>query len=371
MLGYKRLSHVDRYGLFSSLIEDKKTYVLSRKLVIDYSKEPLDSHIEMAQEKGLKLLNKSSSRVYGYFELPCGHNSFLHYGAVRKMRTSPKCEQCMVKAFTDRASKVGLTFLTRLNIRQDTGIYSCNSCGGNLLLQHANITLSKEEKYRCSHCYEISLKNTIEAMGLKLLKTSENNTNNLSTFLLPCGHTKLMRKVNLTTWCKECHDSRLSIEASEQGIEYLKDIKPTKVDNKVYRLSCGCVKNLSPQRVKSGAFECKVHDKRIIDFSRKGYVYLVKLKLENIEVLKIGFTLDVSGKGCRYERYGIPRDSVEIIKELAFTDGNVAYDKERSIHKKYRKSRLEPNYLKTLMKNGFTECYPIHMVDVLLNELEN
>ena len=353
--------------LFSSLIEDKKTHIPSRKLEIDYKKQPLDSHVEMAKEKGLKLLFRSNSRVYGYFELQCGHKSFLHYGAIRKMRTSPKCEQCSLQSFSERAKKVGLTFLTRINTKEDTGIYSCNTCGNALILQHANVNLSTEDKYRCSYCYNIKLKSTLDSMGLKLLSASKND---LPEFLLPCGHTKRMHKGALSVWCKECQDVRLSSEALGSGIEYLKDIKPTKVDNKVYKLSCGCIKNLSPQRVKDGAFECKVHDKRIIDFSRNGYVYLIKLKLENTEVLKVGFTLDVSGKGCRYHRYGLPRDSVEVIKELMFVDGNIAYDTERTIHKKYKDSRLNPTELRKLMKNGFTECYPVSMVELLLKELE-
>lgn len=275
----------------------------------------------------------------------------------------------MVETLKSRAGRVGLTFLSRINTSLDTGIYSCNKCNNHMLLKHANIALSSENNYSCKKCSELRLEDLVKNIGAIWL-TKGRPYNEDSEFILKCGHRKNMRLSSINSWCPVCHNEKLSAEAIEQGIEFLPEIKPSKIDNKVYKLKCGCIKNLSPPRVKEGAFECKIHDKRILDFSRNGYVYLVELKLPDITVLKVGFTLDVSGKGCRYVRYGVSKECVKPIREIKFDDGNFAYDSERLIHRKYKHLRVDSSILRNNLKNGFTECYPIELKDTLIEELE-
>ena len=44
---------------------------------------------------------------------------------------------------------------------------------------------------------------------------------------------------------------------------------------------------------------------------------------------------------------------------------------EQSIHKKYKHKKISKEKMMNFMKQGFTECYPIDMKDILHKELIN
>lgn len=103
---YKRLS-VNTEGLFSAFVQSKRT----SNMVPDYSKKPSLKQIEEAREKGLEIIAKSNDRCYGYYKLSCGHETFLHYGAVRKAKTLDfKCTPCLDNKLKTEAEKIGLVY---------------------------------------------------------------------------------------------------------------------------------------------------------------------------------------------------------------------------------------------------------------------
>ena len=178
-----------------------------------------------------------------------------------------------------------------------------------------------------------------------------------------------MNPTSVNGFCETCFDLKLVIEAKEQGIEYLPNEKPTKTDNKVYKLSCGCIKNLSPARVRDGAFECKIHDKRFADYSRSAFVYLIKFDIGGYNFLKVGFTFDTKGRLRRYQRYGVKESYVTRLMELPFSNAERALEFEKKLHNKYKNFKLDRNIIKKFISNGYTECYPISMMGDLLNEM--
>lgn len=348
-------------GMFTDLI--KQEMPKASDLVIDYSTKPNEIHIKEGLEKGLELLYRANNRVYGYYMKDCGHCSFLHYGAVRKARTKFKCSECIFQQHSTEAEAVGLELIERLG-RTDYNRYVAQSCKHELTLKAGNV---KRNVWACSVCNEEDYKMYRLRAGVELVDSSLVKDKML--YKLPCGHEKrlLLSAVRENNFrCRICQDEMYSKEAEAQSIQYLKDIKSHHHDYRVYRLSCGCIKEISVACVRQGAFECKTHRSRFIDKAQPTYVYLVKIELDEESILKVGYSFDIKGRSCRYARYGIRRSKVKPLIELLFNDGHEAVCFEKEVHSVFKHSVIDKKKLKGIMENGFTECYPA----ALLKDIE-
>jgi hypothetical protein len=331
-------------------------------LVIDYSSKPNEIHVKEGLEKGVELLYRSNNRVYGYYRKDCGHYSFLHYGAVRKARTKFKCKECTFNQCAEEADAVGLELIERVGT-SDYNKYVSKSCNHELILRAGNV---KRDIWACSTCDEEDYKLRQQSVNVELL--DETLIGDKMLYRLGCGHEKYLTRGAISKnsfRCRICQDETYSKDAEKQGIEYLKDVKSSHHDYRVYRLSCGCVKELTMACVKHGAFECKTHHERSIDKSQPIYVYLIKINLEKEPVIKVGYSYDLTGRSCRYARYGVSRSAVEPIVEILFDDGNDAVSFEKEVHSTFKHTAIDKDELKGVLENGFTECYPITLLSSL------
>lgn len=322
--------------------------------------------INEAIEKGLTLISASNNRCYGYYRLPCGHNSFLHYGAVRKAKTNLfKCEPCLDLKLKAEAENVGITYIKGLfDIKKNYIRNYQFPCGHVLQLRTDNV---RTGKISCTTCKEEKYKSEATERGLVLLSVGDRQST--YNYLLPCGHIKptYLSSVRNYSWkCRECQEQRYSEEAKAAGLVMNRNVKSHHHDYRNYTLPCGCSKDISIFCVKNKSFECKTHPDRKFDFSQPISVYLIKLILQDTEVLKLGYSNEPSR---RFRCYGLD-GSVEVIKVIEFSNGQNAVDLERHLHEKYRHISLNSEQMSNYMGNGFTECYPLEMKDTLLKELQ-
>lgn len=348
----------------------KEIAIKASELEINYTSKLNPVHVQEGLEKGLQLLHRSNHRVYGYYrKMDCNHELFLHYGAVRKAKsTNFKCEECFKIKCKEEAEKVGLTFIEKLDVSTDTALYSMDSCGHELVLRVGNVRLCEEDKWTCTKCEFIKYQEEARSADIDMITDIPQDDKGRWLYKLSCGHTKRMMAVTVrdkSFRCRVCQDDSYEKDAINAGITYQRGVKASHHNYRLYILPCGCTKEITPACVRYGAFECKTHDKRTIDLTRNIIVYLIKISLPPGDVVKVGFAGDTSGKNNRYVRYGLPRESIEPLIELVFENGERAVKFEKELHKKFSKYKIHKELLRPYMANGFTECYPIEMKNYL------
>lgn len=336
-----------------------KEYVLRQDLKI------LDKQQEEAKEKNLVLISKTDNRCYGYYRLPCGHFSFLHYGSVRKARTNFACKDCLDIKLQEEASRVNLVYNKNVIVcGHDLRNYTL-PCGHSRDIKAGAV---RKGNVPCKECEQQKLIKEAESAGLILLdKPSRNSRRH---YLLPCGHEKeiLMESVRGKAFrCRICQDDHYAADAKAVGLVYQKDLKASHHDYRFYTLPCGCTKEIAIACVRKGSFECKNHSQRSINFTKPISVYLFKFTLPVGDVLKLGFARNVKG---RKSRYGIA-GTVEELLVKEFKAGQDAVSLERNLHDKYAADKLSKEVMSTYMTNGFTECYPMELLETLKAEIEN
>jgi transposase-like protein len=354
-------------GIFTDLISPttKKTgKVSSKHLEINYTSILNEIHTAEAQEHGLTLLYKSNNSVYGWFKVNiCNHEMFLHYGAIRKANTDNfRCKECLYIKLKDEATACGIELLggREIGMKVDERRYRL-PCGHTPILRTSNV---RQHGALCFECIEQKHNVEAERVGLVLLCKAPNIIQN-RLYMLPCGHTKELstRSVRNDSWlCRICQENRNEKDAETAGITLNKHIKAHHHDYRNYTLSCGCSKDILVACVRRGAFECKNHSERFIDYSRNISVYIVKFKLEIGEFVKVGFAMDVQG---RFQRYGLD-GQYESLFIRNFENGQEAVNLEKSIHTRFNHLKVDREIMRKYMENGFTECYPISCMGLLL-----
>ena len=354
-------------ALFTRLLQDDGS-------VIDFSEEKFEVafdskinpvHAEDCKRHGMELLSRSNHKSYGYYKMSCGHTTFLHYGAVRKAKTNNfKCKECLDIKLHREAEEIGIIYHSDVRVRQiNDSRYYTFPCGHSRILKTANVRF---KQVACNDCKEEQFRKEAEERGLTMLSNESESATRL--YRLPCGHNK---RINLTRVrdnsykCRICQEDRYETEALDQGIHMLRDIKSSHHDYRVYKLQCGCVKEIAISCVRNGSFECKNHPDRSIDYTKPISVYLLKFILPIGNVLKLGFAMDVKSRCGRYYLNG----SIEHLVERVFDNGQEAVDLEKKLHKKYKDFVLDKSTMSQYMLNGFTECYPMELQDDIINDI--
>lgn len=334
---------------------------MKHKFKIREDKPPLDVQIKEAEEKGLVLLNRTDNRCYGYYKMQCGHTSFLHYGAVRKAKiTDFACSECIHIKYEEEAKSIGLIYHKDIPSKGKDYRYYTLPCGHSDYFKAGNI---RRGQFNCVVCETTRYEEEAKASGLTLLCSTGKQER---LYLMPCGHTKIIKSLDSVRYgsfrCRVCQNETYHKEARASGVEYLEHEKSSHHDYRVYRLACGCVKEITIASVKRGTFECKTHPSREIDLTRPTVIYLVEVHSGDDIFLKLGYTIHTQ---IRFRDFG---DVILIAKHL-FENGLDAIKAEKEIHTKYKNYRIPPSILKGAIKSGHTECYPIGMKSVLLEEL--
>ena len=373
MENYKRLQPFSK-GLFTRLVEQKKWkygLVPASELEIDYTTTLNPVHVQLGLEKGMELLYRSTNRVYGYFRITsCGHDGFYHYGAIKKSVNCVKCSQCFLLKLEKEADEKGLIHVKRVS--PNISEYVRKICGHTLQINFSNVRLADTERQECQQCLDNRIQEEATAAGLQII--DKKHRMGFCWYKLQCGHVKEINPLHIPDGsyrCRVCQDEMYTMEAEAAGIEYLRDVKSKQHDFRVYKLKCGCIKNIAIACVRRNAFECKNHPDRKFGSNVSSNAYLVKFNFPDFSFVKVGRTLDLYGKSSRYARYGCDRSAVQPIVELSFISGENCHSFEKLVHSKFSNHKLLPNKVKQYLENGFTECYSTALLKDLLAEFDS
>jgi len=375
---------------------------------------------------GLELLEKLNKDVQSYRVVSCGHILTLRRASLNKQKTFT-CKTCQdiqtEKLYTLRGVEL---ISDSTNSRSQHKLFRFVSCGHT---QSIDKVLIKRDTFRCQQCYDNELATQAFSSGFELIGPStkedcKNNYDYRKYKRIECGHTrdigvasvrsgivgcivcddirfnqeaveagfelvgpsqdgkghkrqykyiKCGHTINVTPAalrrrgdeCPECRELGWSSTAENLGIELLADDQ-SKAGYKIYKLQCGHEHSFRMSHISCGYFKCSTCFTGYKEL--KSFAYLILIESNTNSFLKFGF-----GKHPEHRKYAYGLDESFTKKVVAIKDfntGNEAQAFERDVHSKYKEHVLCKKEQKLIMKvSGYTECYPLSLLDVLIKEL--
>ena len=310
-----------------------------------------------ADAVGLDVLCSSTDpnkNLYKYRQ--CGHMEYLQPTHVR--RNHFRCDTCQHSKEVAEANTAGITLLfkTKGNYR----LY-LKTCGHVFESTVQNI---QGHKGNCQQCFEESMIAAASTNGYDVV--GYDTCGKRIIRFKACGHEKVAHQTQLfkgNVVCRECLLSEHITAANEQGLVF---ISQTTDRYNIYKLPCGHEKELRQDHAQDGTWLCShCGDSH---YNKPSNVYIVKFTYGDFSWLKFGFAKHVS---VRTQNYGIPSGTIkQVLSVVPFESGHDAMLFEKAVHAKYKKLRYpKDKMIKYHTFNGFTECYPVEALDMLLKEL--
>jgi hypothetical protein len=270
----------------------------------------------------------------------------------------------ITKKHIKEAKAVGLTLIGEgKNAQYRT--YRFNECKHE---QEIVISHVRRNEFRCNQCLQIKLKTEATAVGLTLIGEGRNRQHRTYRFN-KCKHQKdiLIHDVRTNNFkCKQCFQIQLETDAKAVGLTLIGKGRNAKC--RTYRFNdCGHEQEITTGCVRKNNFICNTCEETSRDLPSK--VYLLKIQSGSFIWLKLGYAKQTS---FRIKQYGLPEDAkVRRLKIIDFDTGREAHKFESKLHTKHKRKRLPIRKMKEFHKDGFNECYPLEMLDTLLEELES
>lgn len=335
-------------GLFTDLIEGIKT-----------TDKPVNqSQLEEAKEVGLDLLKRSNNPNYNFYKFNgCGHTAFLQPTHVR--RNNVECKTCQHEKVVNLAMVSGDHILFRT---KPSTYMVIRNCGHTVESATSNIGVARQ---RCSLCFDDSLKESADTNGYIYLGSEGGSYRKIK--FKKCKHEKIVQFSQIVKGnavCRECQELDYKKQAEENGLTLL---NRTQDRYAVYELPCGCQKELRIDHVADGSWICDTHSDTY--YSKPSMVYLLEIKKDNFSWLKLGFAKNLE---LRTTGYGLKDAVVTYVKTVPFETGRKAMLFEKALHSKLKESKLHKDLMKEYhTSSGHTECYPVELKDVILQELNS
>jgi hypothetical protein len=314
---------------------------------------------EEAVASGCEYLGRSEiSTWYGLYKInACGHISDIRRDSVKL--NNFRCKHCFKESIFNAC--IGTTFDPIID-ESPSYIFKakCRECGA---IEKKNIG----KVGKCSNCIELKEKDDAKKHGATWVKRLSGNRR---LYLLDCGHyfEAQCHKVSTGNFeCKHCVNEKLQQCASLADAEILFSENTSSEYGKVLcKLKCGCVTQVRRDAVYRGRIYCKTHDSSM--YSNPNGVYLIKISDGDFTWLKLGFSLDVEVRVSGYCLGDTAKYNV--LRYVRVPSGYEAVSVEKAIHRKFKKQNLDSRIMSGFMKSGFTECYPMEILDHLNAELD-
>jgi len=385
MQEYKRLKPFAK-GLFTGLIREEKM----QKMIADANE------LDKFYSTDLTLEGKKADidgRTYTWVVADCG----VHAKLTRT--SSTHCRKCAQQKHLDDFSKAGQKVIGRLSIKHYLVELPCGHLKESQPLGYKHVDY-------CAECKKEAALSRFP-IGSATLWFQDKGQNMMVA--LPCGHTALRKTHGEgSVYCKECNSTE------KQAV--LDSVSATENPDGTFKLSCG--HDTGHVNWKGlGKYKCKTC--LMTDIANSGikfgltptYNYSTDLKAHEF-VLQCGHrqyvrasSIDkvpvckVCGKGHYHKpsdmyliacntgdglflKFGVANDTSARIREFTagkniptFLISSVGFKSkfdaikvEKALHKKYKESALDRNFVRKHLVCGFTECYPSEMMDTLLGE---
>ncbi|MFC1688274.1 GIY-YIG nuclease family protein [Pseudomonadota bacterium] len=321
-----------------------------------------DKLIAEAETEGCVLLGAGDNNRSRMYQLECGHKQSIE---TRNMRNGQfHCRTCLNDKLSAEAEVQGCEFIGSGKTK-DYRTYRL-PCGHEQEVQPTSMRINK---FRCQTCLNNNLEEEAKAEGCVLLGEGSNCHSRM--YRLPCGHeqeieTGNMRRGEGNFQCRACLNNKLNTEAKAYGCVLLGAGR--NANYRTYRLECGHEREITLSSMRVGNFLCQTCEDTF--YTLPSQAYLLHIKVGADEWLKLGYAKDID---FRISQYRLPSEAdVTTLATLPFDTGKEAQMFEQSLHKKYKRKRLRPKDMKDFHAgSGFTECYPVLMVEKLMAEFRS
>lgn len=317
-----------------------------------------EKHRIEAEQVGLSLLFRSTDPNMNFYKFKsCKHTAFMQPTHVR--RNSFKCNQCLFNRLVSECHESSSQLLFNLYNSKYKILLKCNH-----VVDRYSSAFNEVVGEKCKQCFDEALNAACKQNGYILLG-HEGSTNRKIKFV-KCKHEKVVVTSQLfigNVVCRECIDEEYNQAFLNQGltvVEHLSDYR-----YKLFKLPCGCEKKLRVDHAVDGSYLCSnCSDSH---YTKPSYVYLLKIEHEGFTWLKLGFAKNIN---LRKNGYGLIENcNVSVICSTDFLKGHDAMTFEKSLHSKYKASKLDSKFMKNYHTfSGHTECYPVSMEATLTEE---
>lgn len=309
-----------------------------------------------AAEKGLILIGAYDNPAYRMYRFKkCGHVVSLQTTNVRNSKCS--CAKCLTIKLNREAASVGLV-MTGKGTHYSNRTYKRIKCGHEVVIRTDKV---RTNTFQCKECLFNKHKREALEHGVELLGVAPQGIHRI--YKLPCGHEKKILTSHLREdrfKCKDCYEDSL---LSGLRLANASLLKKTGRGNCFLRFNkCGHERTARMNRVIEGKIYCGECNNSYLHL--KSNIYLISITVGGFTWLKLGYA-KINKE--RFRSYGLPDGAeVEVVCTRQFETGKDARKKEESIHNVFSSKKLTPVEMqKYHRKSGFTECYPIDMVDTL------
>ena len=376
-----------------------------------------DKHKAEAKAVGLTLIGPGKEAHYRTYRFnKCKHEQEIQLNSVR--RNVFTCQQCLVDELKAEAKAAGLTLLGP-GENSHLRTYRFNKCKHKQQIRPTEI---RRNRFGCSQCRDKKLRAEAKAASLTLIGPGRNNLNRTYRFK-KCKHEQEIALGSVrdnTFGCRECFADQLQAEAKAVGLtligsgrnrfyrtyrvnrcKHKQEFRTTEIRrnsfrcdqclqkklqaeakavgltmigpgknylNRTYRFNkCRHEQEFGVSNVRANYFVCHICEETSRDFPSN--LYLLRIKLDSVEWLKLGYAKTVEE---RVKTYGLPVGA-EITQAiiLPFDTGRAAHEAEAFIHKKYKTKRLSSRKMKKYHTvSGYEECYPIGLLKKLSTEIK-
>lgn len=331
-------------------------------------------HAQEAKSVGLillgdsPLLKENGTEDYNYKKyriVACGHDHFFQPTHVRRNNIS--CSECLDKEVTEKLLESSLKVISKGSSNAKVVVENLK-CGHIYEVYKASRNIRTKDT-ACKQCYEDRLIKESSEQDMQYLGESEKGGTYRKYKFNRCGHEQDISAPCIPVGrfrCQQCKENKYKFDAIKVGLEYLgfADNKKYECQRRLYRLPCGCTKELRMDHAASGSYLCDFCEGTY--YQEPSMVYLLKMHSQDFSWLKFGFAKDIKTRVANYGHDG----DVEIIATKQFDTGMEAMKFEKAIHSKYKHSRYNKTFMKKYLKNnGFTECYPLDFEQILIGEL--
>ncbi len=181
---------------------------------------------------------------------------------------------------------------------------------------------------------------------------------------LGCGHEMVIHASNInnrTIRCQTCHNEALTDKytkaAEQRGYDYVSH------DGKNATLSCKCCGTQKVTHISNmlnlNVSECCTAKNNI------SYLYLIEIRVDDARFLKLGSSRLPE---YRYSNFGLPKSARVIeIGRAAFLTRQAAFEREAEMKAIFSDRNVRPEFTAPYMNNGVHECYPVELVEEILN----
>ena len=329
-----------------------------------------------AKEKGLELIGPSldGDKKRRHYKFSCGHTRDISTGDVRAGNFS--CTECRNELLERKLKEHDLTLIGRPDktmCSDPTQFYyvSYNECGHKRIVTQQNLIGGSVG--RCEVCYEKELQDKYgKEHNIEILSKVSGARREIRFNL--CNHTKIISLTNLKSGgfeCVICKINKWKQEAEDSGLEYIGSDNSTGNGSKkkhLYRAPCNHVLSLKQGAVRCGHWTCRTCNSGYLD--RFNYLYIFKVvAIDGFEFLKFGYSMKPEHR--KYDYIVDSGTTFELIRKVMVPTGREAITVENNIHNELQEFNLDKKLMKNyLTESGFTECYPINVLDELLHRLD-